>query len=661
MRWFKSPLGRIQDRLATKLLAAVFSIYFLITLTVTIVHVVAEYFETQRVIHHDLEGYYEAFYPGLAHALWGLDHLQIRSTIDGMMKITSIVGVKLVNENGDLIQGHGRYHDDNDQTRQRDSYLFGFKAPLYYEGQDVQTRVKLGEITIYSSEHVVFSRVKLGILFILFNSIIKTIALWIIFLYFARHILTRPLTLLTNATRKLSLENLENLNIDINSSGNHELKQLQNAFQQMVHKLCSDKHRMISLREFSNQIATFKKESRIIQAAFEVMCRHTNVSAGTLWVGWQDGRFKHCQVLPSTLRLDDPLHSQLLDKMLFSGMAEIITMNALSASAALTLFQAKTNHQIQPGHYLFAGDHFQSPHLIVLYRKPEQEEFDSADQEYVKSMLSQVESARNSLNSIRESTRMESELKTAAAVQHSLMPKTLPQVPQLELAAYFQSATETGGDWYGFIHTIKDHFYFLIGDVTGHGTPAALVTATASSACKFFEDLYLQKYMHEGLTPLPSEFLFMLNRAIHSAGYPDFQMTFFAARFNLTSGELVFSNAGHNFPLWLSANGELRSLLNANNRLGDRLHNTYVDSTAQLQQGDLLLFFTDGLIENENSQGEMYGERRLKRFLKQHPDSTAHEVLDQLIEAVLEFHEDHPLKDDITAVTCKIVLPLQGS
>ena len=109
-------------------------------------------------------------------------------------------------------------------------------------------------------------------------------------------------------------------------------------------------------------------------------------------------------------------------------------------------------------------------------------------------ILEDITDRKRAEGAIRANARMEEELKTAAAVQNSLFPDEIPQSETYQLASFFESASETGGDWYGFITRAKDSLFILIGDVTGHGTPAALVTATASATCRMLEDRYAQGY-----------------------------------------------------------------------------------------------------------------------------------------------------------------------
>ncbi len=258
-----------------------------------------------------------------------------------------------------------------------------------------------------------------------------------------------------------------------------------------------------------------------------------------------------------------------------------------------------------------------------------------------------------------EKVRMEGELKTAAAVQQALFPKQLPELPYVEMASHFQSASETGGDWYGFMTSFKNHLFLFIGDVTGHGTPAALVTAAASATTHILEEMFYLRYTIDHVPPTPAECMYYLNKAIYESGNPNFLMTFFIACIDLQTGVLSFSNAGHNFPLLMRKNGVVKRLLNSNSRLGDYKQRDFTEGTIQLETGDILFFYTDGLTEHENPSGDMWGERRLTRFLKRHKQQTPQTIVDNLVQEMNVFCEGCPLEDDMTVVCCRVTAPFE--
>ncbi|MGK5091916.1 AAA family ATPase [Deltaproteobacteria bacterium TL4] len=251
-------------------------------------------------------------------------------------------------------------------------------------------------------------------------------------------------------------------------------------------------------------------------------------------------------------------------------------------------------------------------------------------------------------SNLGKSVRMEAELKTAAAVQHALLPLSTPSISNMDIACYYQSASETGGDWYGFMTQLDKSLYVMIGDVTGHGSPAALVTAAASTACGLLEEL------SEGTPPPLPKVLHHLNRAVFKTGRSEYLMTFFIAAIHLETGLITFSNAGHNFPLCLDSQGKINKLLNRNPRLGETELVAFTEGQQQLFKGDLLFFFTDGLVENISPQGEEWGDKRLRNFLRTNRNSTSQTIVKGLVDEMNLFNEGLPLGDDVTMVVLQI-------
>lgn len=238
----------IQNSITTLLLKVVFGLYFLITLTTTLIHMFAEYKNTEQNVVKDLGTYFETFETSLEGGLYYYDEPQIQAAIQGLLKIPLIVGVHLTDSSGEVKRG-GLVRDDMSQVvlielsdKQRNlendeiPNLIGRTFPLSYL-KDEKTNINLGTIVLYSTSDIVFQKVKYGFVFIIINSIIKTAALWIIFLISGRILLSRPLYSLTAATNKLSLENLKNLRVNVKTIGRNELKVLEESFNEMVEKL----------------------------------------------------------------------------------------------------------------------------------------------------------------------------------------------------------------------------------------------------------------------------------------------------------------------------------------------------------------------------------------------------------------------------------------
>jgi len=258
----------------------------------------------------------------------------------------------------------------------------------------------------------------------------------------------------------------------------------------------------------------------------------------------------------------------------------------------------------------------------------------------------------------KEKVRMEKELEVAATVQQSFFPQNSIQYPKVELSAFYKSASECGGDWWGHIK-IGHHIILGIGDATGHGVPAALLTATINSSFHLIEKMI---EFSPGLIERPDELMKILNQTVVKMG-GQIHMTFFLGIVDLKKSELHYSNASHNFPLIVDSekiaggNGEdwLDILDEANGpRLGHQKDAQYSKAMAMLSPGQVLVMLTDGLIEGENNEGRQWGERRLKKALQENNSNKVDEVLNGIVDQAFTFYNNEALKDDVTLLLTRL-------
>jgi sigma-B regulation protein RsbU (phosphoserine phosphatase) len=251
-----------------------------------------------------------------------------------------------------------------------------------------------------------------------------------------------------------------------------------------------------------------------------------------------------------------------------------------------------------------------------------------------------------------EKARMEGELKTAQLVQENLFPESYATIGPLEIAGHYQPASECGGDWW-FYHEIGEDIYLWIGDATGHGAGAALITAAAKSAVTILSEFPEMS---------PSDALGFINKSISETGRGKVCMTFFVGAFNKTSGEFTYSIAGHEPPFLLKkAHGEISKsdLIPLNevngNRAGEDYNSSYTEFKIKLSPGDCILFYTDGIIDMENKSGKKWSERKfIKSTLKAVNDNMKlKNMTESIVTDLTEYREDAPLCDDITFFMCQ--------
>lgn len=255
------------------------------------------------------------------------------------------------------------------------------------------------------------------------------------------------------------------------------------------------------------------------------------------------------------------------------------------------------------------------------------------------------------LDQTAEKARMESELQTAKTVQETLFPEARAKIGPLAIAGYYEPASECGGDWWHYCQ-IGQKIFLWIGDATGHGAPAALITSAAKSASTIIERLSIT----------PAKALELLNRSIYDVSRGRIMMTFFLASFDLDTGELVYCNASHEAPFLIKkGEGALKKkdlvpLNEVNNpRLGQARDSQYEQTSVQLEPGDAVFFYTDGIPDIQNPNKEAWGEREFIKTLvasnKDYP--SVGDSVDRFSAVFQEHRKGAALIDDVTFFVVK--------
>ncbi len=254
------------------------------------------------------------------------------------------------------------------------------------------------------------------------------------------------------------------------------------------------------------------------------------------------------------------------------------------------------------------------------------------------------------LQQTAEKAKLEQELEVAKTIQETLVPSDAPvKKPNLTFAGFYQPAAQTGGDWWTWADLPGGRILLVIGDVTGHGIPSAMITAAAKSACD------VARYIHEEITV--TRLLEIMNHAIFESAKRRFVMTCFASIVDTKARTITYANAGHNFPYLYrqsEGKGEFGSLMIRGNRLGDDPSSKYEAKTTDLAIGDVLVWYTDGIVECENTTGEEYGEKRFRASVKKAAALDASEMRDSIIADASNYFGDTSRKDDITMVVGRI-------
>jgi serine phosphatase RsbU (regulator of sigma subunit) len=255
------------------------------------------------------------------------------------------------------------------------------------------------------------------------------------------------------------------------------------------------------------------------------------------------------------------------------------------------------------------------------------------------------------LQQTAEKAKIEQELEVAKAIQETLVPSDAPVVKStLTFAGFYQPAAQTGGDWWTWAELAGGKILVVIGDVTGHGVPSAMITAAAKASCD------VARFVHDDDVTV-TRLLELMNHAIFESAQRRFVMTCFASIVDPQQRTITFANAGHNFPYLFRAGdgkGEFGSLMIRGNRLGDDRGSRYEAKTTELVPGDVLVWYTDGIVECENETGEEYGEKRFRASVRKAAALDAAEMRDAIITDAAGYFGETIRKDDITMVVGRI-------
>jgi serine phosphatase RsbU (regulator of sigma subunit) len=253
-----------------------------------------------------------------------------------------------------------------------------------------------------------------------------------------------------------------------------------------------------------------------------------------------------------------------------------------------------------------------------------------------------IEHAR--LNEIEVNERaMANELEQAAQIQRKLLPAAAPTVEGLDIAANATACRGVAGDYYDFLRFPDGRIGMLVGDVAGKGMPAALLMSSLQARVPVVFD-------ESGEV---ARRVARLNRTT-CGNCPDNRfITFFIAVVDPATGEVTYCNAGHNPPLLARAGGATETLADGGVMLGILPLAQYQEGRVQLEKGDVLVLFSDGVTEATDAQDHEFGEERLAQLVASLSEKPAAEIVERIHQAVAEFTQGAPPADDITVVVAR--------
>lgn len=241
-------MSKVKIGLSRKLLTRVLSVYFILTLIVTVGQILTEYLNAKNHIESELQTLKNTFSTSLTRAIWELNTPQAQSIAEGLMELPIVEGVQIRDENGNYIADLGRtvvlQMDPVNSGIMQDhgGGTFGYTFPLIFEFSGRTSNV--GDVTLYSSFEIIFGRIQVGVFFLVGNAILKTGFLVFLFLNAFRRMLTDPLSELTQQINEFDIDRLESSKLDVRIEDDNELAVLRDAYNKLVDDLIDFQNRL---------------------------------------------------------------------------------------------------------------------------------------------------------------------------------------------------------------------------------------------------------------------------------------------------------------------------------------------------------------------------------------------------------------------------------
>ncbi|MGO8735177.1 MAG: PP2C family protein-serine/threonine phosphatase [Terriglobia bacterium] len=252
-----------------------------------------------------------------------------------------------------------------------------------------------------------------------------------------------------------------------------------------------------------------------------------------------------------------------------------------------------------------------------------------------------------------EKLRLESELEIAREVQAQLFPRSAPEVPGLALYGVCKAARSVSGDYYDFLKLGEDRVCLVLGDVSGKGISAALLMAAMQSALRAqFYDGYAPSSDSHALPLSTAAVVSRLNLQLYENTPREKYVTFFFGVYDAATRTLTYTNAGH-LPPVLLRQGKVERLRVGGTVVGLFSPIIYDQAEIQIQPGDLLLAFTDGITEPENIYGEEFGEDRMLEVVRRALSASPQILVEEIYRSVNDWTGSPELQDDMTLVVAK--------
>lgn len=335
---------------------------------------------------------------------------------------------------------------------------------------------------------------------------------------------------------------------------------------------------------------------------------------------------------------DDELFAHLLKvelKVVFMALAGFIMI--LIVVIVITLRITKPLRKLTSAAKQIGQGNFQAPVPEIN----ENDEIGVLSKSFSSMQSALVEYIENLEKTTAAKNRIESELNIARDIQMSILPQMFPPFPErreFKLYAILESARAVGGDLYDFFFIDKNHLCFVVGDVSGKGVPASLFMAVTHTLLRGIAEKSLSA----------GEMVSKVSKSLAHNNDMMMFVTYFLGILNIKTGEIEFTNAGHNPPYIINPDGSIKRLSERHGPPIAISETVYNSSVITLQPGASILIYTDGVTEAMNMQNQQFEERRLIEVITRITSDNPHDYIEALNSAVKVFAGDQEQSDDIT-------------
>lgn len=289
--------------------------------------------------------------------------------------------------------------------------------------------------------------------------------------------------------------------------------------------------------------------------------------------------------------------------------------------------------------------------VLVVANRIDGRQFEVADLNLLQALADQASVSIHYAGlrkTLEDKIRIDNDLDAARRIQMALLPKDVPRLEDIELAAFNFPALEIGGDYYDFIRLDDTHMGMVIADVSGKGIGGAIMMSVCRSVLR----------AHAPRHPSPSEALKLVNQVLSEDVSEDMFISVLYMVLNLVSREIVVARAGHERPILSSADGAIRVIDSPGIAIGladrETFERALSDVHVQLKPGDVVVAYTDGITEAMNARGEEWGMDSFLDAVRVAARDGASSVLNNVRQRLERFVGTHPQYDDMTLVALHV-------